>query len=81
MGNSCSPCCRWWLPRWRLFVLSSFSLSVLDEIRDIIESVSEGFLTYSSIILSKVNNLAQRVPVSEILHHFPNLSHLLEVSF
>ena len=29
------------------FVLSFFPLNVLDEIWDIIESVSEGFLTYS----------------------------------
>ena len=29
------------------FVLSFFLLDVLDEIRDLIESVSEGFLTYS----------------------------------
>ena len=30
------------------FVLSFFPLDVLDEIWDLIESVSEGFLTYSS---------------------------------
>ena len=30
-----------------LFVLSFFPLDVLDEIWDLIESVSEGFLTYS----------------------------------
>ena len=30
------------------FVLSLFPLDVLDEIWDLIESVSEGFLTYSS---------------------------------
>ena len=29
------------------FVLSGFPLDVLDEIWDLIESVSEGFLTYS----------------------------------
>ena len=28
------------------FVLSFFQIDVLDEIRDLIESVSEGFLTY-----------------------------------
>ena len=33
--------------KWRLFVLSFFPLDVLDEIWDVIESVSEGFLTYS----------------------------------
>ena len=32
------------------FVLSFFPLDVLDETWDLIESVSEGFLTYSSII-------------------------------
>ena len=31
------------------FVLSFFPLNVLDEIWDLIESVSEGFLTYSFI--------------------------------
>ena len=31
------------------FVLSFFPLDVLDEIWDLIESVVEGFLTYSSI--------------------------------
>ena len=33
------------------FVLSFFPLDVLDEIWDLIESVSEGFLTYSYIHL------------------------------
>ena len=32
------------------FVLSFFPLDVLDEIWDLIESVSEGFLTYSSLL-------------------------------
>ena len=32
------------------FVLSFFPLDVLDEIWDLIESVSEGFLTYSCLI-------------------------------
>ena len=36
-----------WCLRWRLFMLSFFPLDVLDEIWDVIESVSEGFLTYS----------------------------------
>ena len=31
--------------------------------------------TLSSIILSKINDVAQRVDVSEILHQFPNLPH------
>ena len=33
------------------FVLSFFPLDVLDEIWDLIESVSEGFLTYSCCIV------------------------------
>ena len=32
-----------------LFVLSFFPLDVLDEIWDVIETVSEGFLTYSCV--------------------------------
>ena len=36
------------------FVLSFFPLDVLDEIWDLIESVSEGFLTYSFIPSIKV---------------------------
>ena len=37
------------------FVLSFFPLDVLDEIWDLIESVSEGFLTYSFGHLNPVN--------------------------
>ena len=46
MGNSCSPDCRLWC-LYGVFVLSFFPLDVLDGIWDLIESVSEGFLTYS----------------------------------
>ena len=35
--------------------------------------------TLSSIILSKINDLAQRVHESEILHHFPNLPNPVKV--
>ena len=35
------------------FVLSFFPLDVLDEIWDLIESVSEGFLTYSCMFYTK----------------------------
>ena len=45
MGNSCSRGCRWWCLYWRLFVLSFSPLDVLDEIWEVIESVSEEFLT------------------------------------
>ena len=37
------------VPLMASFVLSFFPLDVLDEIWDLIESVSEGFLTYSFI--------------------------------
>ena len=47
MGNSCSPGCRWRCLRRRLFALAFFPLDVLDEVCDLIESVSEGVLTYS----------------------------------
>ena len=50
MGNSCSPGCGLWCLLWRPFVLSFFPLDVLDGIWDLIESVSEGFLTYSSTV-------------------------------
>ena len=49
MGNSCSPGCRWWCLGWRLFMLSFIPLDVLGKIWNLIESVSEGFLTYSCI--------------------------------
>ena len=41
------------------FVLSFFPLDVLDEIWDLIESVSEGFLTYSFIahLIFRVTNI------------------------
>ena len=47
MGNSFSPGCRWWCLLLR--ILSPFPLDVLDYISDVIESASEGFLTYSEI--------------------------------
>ena len=37
------------------FVLSFFPLDVLDGIWDLIESVSEGFLTYSPILLESAS--------------------------
>ena len=48
MGNSCSPGPSLVVSLMASFVLSFFPLDVLDEIWDLIESVSEGFLTYSS---------------------------------
>ena len=37
-------------------MLSFFPLDVLDEIWDLVESVSEGFLTYSLILIEKSRN-------------------------
>ena len=54
MGNICSPCRRWWCLWWRLFVLSCSPLDVLDEIWDLIESDSEGFLTYCFLFKSRL---------------------------
>ena len=47
MGNSCSPGYPLVVSLMASFVLCFFPLDVLDEIWDLIESVSEGFLTYS----------------------------------
>ena len=49
MGNSCSPDCCWWFVWWHLFVLSFFPGDVLDEILDRIETISEGFPSYSCL--------------------------------
>ena len=49
------------------FVLSFFPLDVLDEIWDLIESVSEGFLTYSSISHSLSLSSIQYPDMTEIL--------------
>ena len=47
LGNCCSPGCRLWCLWWCLFVLSFFPRGVLDEILNLIESVSEEFPSYS----------------------------------
>ena len=49
LGNCCSPGCRLWCLWWCLFVLSFFPRGVLDEILNLIESVSEDFPSYSWI--------------------------------
>ena len=51
MGNSCSPGFRWWCLS---FCAVIFPLDVLDEIWDVIESVSEGYLTYSLVPVKPV---------------------------
>ena len=44
--------------KWRLFVLSFIPLDVLDEVWDLIESISEGFLTYSYMELGFIRLIA-----------------------
>ena len=53
------------------FVLFFFPLDVLDEILDVIESVSEGSLTYSSnVCLTELTTLSQRWPNVVMLSTF-----------
>ena len=66
------------------FVLSVFPLDVLDEIRDLLESVSEGFLTYSSMLWY---HLIQLSYTSMLWYHFVQFSktsmlwyHLIQIS-
>ena len=47
LGSCCSPGCRLWCLWLCLFVLSFFPRGVLDEILNLIESVSEEFPSYS----------------------------------
>ena len=61
------------------FVLSFFPLDVLDEILDLIESVSEEFLTYSfeEMTLNKSDPTCSKLQNSDILKHLDKkLSHL-----
>ena len=51
------------------FVLSFFPLDVLDEIWDLIESFSEGFLTYSFILIYYTVH-KQSVKISAIIYSF-----------
>ena len=48
------------------FVLSFFPLDVLDEIWDLIESVSEGFLTYSLTFCSSKANGGSAIALPEL---------------
>ena len=61
MGNSCSRGCRWWCVFVGVYVLSFFPLDVFDEIWELIESVSEGFLTYSFFVLKLKNQLGKQL--------------------
>ena len=47
LGNCCLPGCLLWCLWWCFFVLSFFPRGVLDEILNLIESVSEDFPSYS----------------------------------
>ena len=52
------------------FVLSFFPLDVLDEIWDLIESVSEGFLTYSfNILVLGLQNNSAKQPCLSLSDH------------
>ena len=70
MGTSCLLGCRWWCLKWRLFVLSFFPLDVLDEIWDLIGSVSEEFLT-SFYILSVFNEKPHSKPLERNVVYLP----------
>ena len=48
------------------FVLFFFPLDVLDEIWDLIESVSEVFLTYSLIFLRSLKILGKKLTVAAV---------------
>ena len=54
------------------FVLSFFPLDVLDEIWDLIESVSEGFLTFTFMLFLSEDNQ------SEVTEAFNSTSHYLD---
>ena len=61
MGNRCFIWLSLWCLLWRLLCCPFFPLDVLDGIWDLIESVSEGFLTYSCKTLTSLplNELAK----------------------
>ena len=55
------------------FVLSFFPLDVLDEIWDLIESVSEGFLTYSFMSKGCVN---EKTELRRLKEYAVSLNHV-----
>ena len=59
------------------FVLSFFLLDVLDEIWDLIESVSEGFLTYSFRFVRAAVACAIFAGISGLGHHLTALWYLV----
>ena len=60
------------------FVLSFFQLDVLDEIWDLIESVSEGFLTYSDLKGLKLNIICTMDDVRGTFYGFYTAQHQLQ---
>ena len=61
-------------------MLSFFPLDVLDEIRDLIGSVSEGFLTYS--LICKLSDLRIRSNHNlEFNTHLTSFTHLVDEYF
>ena len=63
------------------FVLSFFPLDVLDEIWDLIESVSEGFLTYSCsclVLFAGIVAVDDATKVEEALNNVPYIDKDLE---
>ena len=54
------------------FVLSFFPLDVLDEIWDLIESVSEGFLTYTSVGDKQIRTFCLLPSLSRLDHYQPS---------
>ena len=66
------------------FVLSFFPLDVLDKILDLIESVSERFLTYSCTMdtkLKKLFNLMYRFSKFSLIEKFHGRSFYIQMAF
>ena len=55
------------------FVLSFFPLDVLDEILDLNESVSEGFLTYSYLTLKRLH-VKMQASIHNMVCHFTDFT-------
>ena len=55
------------------FMLSFFPLDVLDEIWDLIESVSEGFLTYSCYYVWRLNTEFRLKMTKEIISYLKSI--------
>ena len=69
MGNCCSPCLSLVMSVMVYLCSVLFPRDVLDEILNLIGSVSEGFPTYSFINITSV--IALIVPRNEVIVHVP----------